>query len=495
MEESERRVRSGGILPFEIEEVEGTSPITSYAGLPLVAEAFRASGADRAIRQGPQTRPVRRKDAYSDVQMAESLCLLLAAGGDHIEDLEALRGEDGLGELLGYGIPSPTRAKEYLYAFDEAMGAAQGSHAQQGLFGGRVTDEEGPIEGLAAAVRATVAAAQLEGRCSEATIDLDASIVESEKRQAAMTYTGESGYQPTIAYWAEQEMVLYEEFRDGNVPAGKDVLRVLKRAVEALPEGVERISFRADTAAYDHDVLNWCRDESKITFGISADMTVELRKAIEALPGEAWELLDVKGEVARSWAEVEFIPSAPSVVKGRRPDRYLAVRLEKTQQKLFADGTSVKHFAVVTNDWDRPGPDVLVWQRQKAGTIEKLHDVLKNDLGAGVMPCGRFGANAAWLRLNVLTCNLLTLLRRHGLGEELRKARPKRLRFWVLCRAGLLVHHARSLMVRVKWGLRELVGRLAEARRALLRLSLHVEKARRQDGQPSHRKRGSPQPA
>jgi len=52
----------------------------------------------------------------------------------------------------------------------------------------------------------------------------------------------------------------------------------------------------------------------------------------------------------------------------------------------------------------------------EAGTVEKLHDVLKNDLGAGVMPRGRFGANAAWLRLNVLCYNLLTLIRRHGLA-------------------------------------------------------------------------------
>ena len=58
----------------------------------------------------------------------------------------------------------------------------------------------------------------------------------SEKREAARTYTGESGYQPTVTYWADQKMVLYEEFRDGNVPAGEGVLRVLRRAVEALPK-------------------------------------------------------------------------------------------------------------------------------------------------------------------------------------------------------------------------------------------------------------------
>ena len=54
---------------------------------------------------------------------------------------------------------------------------------------------------------------------------------------------------------------------------------------------------------------------------------------------------------------------------------------------------------------------------------------MKNELAAGVLPCGRFGANAAWFRLNVITYNLLSLMRRHVFPEALRTARPKRLRF------------------------------------------------------------------
>ena len=483
-----KRLRQGGILPFELEEELGVPRFSSFSGLPLVVEALRACGGQRAIEQGPPTRPRHRERGLSDAQMAESFCLLLAAGGECIDDFESLRDDVGLSDMVGYELPSPTRAKEYLYAFDEGMELSAAQGAQQGLFGGKVACERGPIEALAAAVRASLRAAQIEAPCREATIDLDASIIESEKREAAATYTGQRGYQPTLAYWAEQQMVLYDEFRDGNVPAGKDVLRVLRRAVEALPEGVEKVNFRADSAAYNHEVLNWCRDEAGIRFAISADMTVELRSAVEALPEGAWQFLETRGDTARWWAEVEFIPSAPSCKKARRPDRYVAIRLEPVQRELFADGSRRKHFAVVTNDWERPGPELLKWHRQKAGTIEKLHDILKNDLGAGVMPCGRFGANAAWLRLNVLTYNLLTIIRRHGLQEEhLQRARPKRLRLWVLCRAGQIVRHARSLMVRVIWRTRRLLGRIAAARRKLLELAWRVRRWERE--------RASPQPA
>jgi hypothetical protein len=78
-----------------------------------------------------------------------------------------------------------------------------------------------------------------------------------------------------------------------------------------------------------------------------------------------------------------------------------------------------------------------------------VHDVIKNELAGGVMPCGRFGANAAWLRLTVLTYNVLTALKRLALPPELITARPKRLRFLIFCTPGKLVHHARRTLLRL----------------------------------------------
>ena len=75
--------------------------------------------------------------------------------------------------------------------------------------------------------------------------------------------------------------------------------------------------------------------------------------------------------------------------------------------------------------------------------------MIKNELAGGVMPCGRFGANAAWLRLAVLTYNVLTALKRLALPAELIAARPKRLRFLIFCTPGKLVHHARRTLLRL----------------------------------------------
>jgi hypothetical protein len=66
-------------------------------------------------------------------------------------------------------------------------------------------------------------------------------------------------------------------------------------------------------------------------------------------------------------------------------------------------------------------------------------------LGQGVLPSKYFGANAAWLRLAVLSHNVRTAMKRLALPAELLTARPKRLR--VLPRR--LTHHARRMRLRL----------------------------------------------
>ena len=63
------------------------------------------------------------------------------------------------------------------------------------------------------------------------------------------------------------------------------------------------------------------------------------------------------------------MPSRASEKRDTAPYRYLAIRVRTRQGVLFGDGTSVKHFAVVTNDWETDGQALLTWHRGKAGTI------------------------------------------------------------------------------------------------------------------------------
>ena len=151
----------------------------------------------------------------------------------------------------------------------------------------------------------------------------------------------------------------------------------------------------------------------------------------------------------REWAEVPYVPGRRCEQRDARPCRYLAIRLRPPQGTLFGDGADVGHFAVVTNDWETAGDELVVWHRGKQGTIEHAHRLLKDELAAGVYPSAKHGADAAWLRLQVLTLDLLELLKAVALDADLRQARPKRLRFRVFTQFGRVVDHARATFVRV----------------------------------------------
>ena len=56
---------------------------------------------------------------------------------------------------------------------------------------------------------------------------MDARLVETEKHQALYSYKKYKAYQPLTTYWAEADLIVHSEFRDGNVPAGHQQLRVL----------------------------------------------------------------------------------------------------------------------------------------------------------------------------------------------------------------------------------------------------------------------------
>ena len=58
--------------------------------------------------------------------------------------------------------------------------------------------------------------------------------------------------------------------------------------------------------------------------------------------------------------------------------------------------------------------------------MEFGHGVQKNELGAGAMPSGKFGANAAWWRINALVHNLLELVKIMTDDERHANARPTR---------------------------------------------------------------------
>lgn len=456
--QNKKRSPASGEFLFEIDPEPLDERVTALGGVPLLLRASRSLDVPGSVARHLHLK--QRQRGFDEATYVESFLLLNAVGGECLEDFERLAEDPGLESMLGYRLPSPEAARKFLYQFHDEEKIDQ---AQQQLRLGEssyIPAESTALAGLGRVNRDVVR--ELGRRCGSvktATVDLDATVIESHKREAKTSYQGQPGYQPLLALWAELNVALAEEFRDGNVPAQQEPLRLTQRAFEALPETVQQYYFRGDSACYEKQLLNWLRDEQResgpqgmIGFAISVRMSAPLKQAIQQTPPQWWEPYREDPQVKLECAPILYNPDENEKAE-RTPLRYFAIRVRPKQQNLFADGSSEKYFAVVSNlGWGVK--KLLEWQREKAGTIEALHDVVKNELAAGVLPCGRFGANAAWLRLALLTHNVLTALKRLALPAELWRARPKRLRFLIFHTPGKMIRHARRQMLRLAraWG-------------------------------------------
>ena len=230
-----------GVLPYGVEVVEAADTVTARGGLALVVEAMRALGVSRAIKQQVHIR--QRARGRDEVAMIEALVMMLVAGGECLDDLAVLRADQGLCRLLEREVPSPDAARRFLYEFhDEGLivRARQQRAPEQVAY---IPEENAALRGLAQVNVHLLERVAAQGRSSKATLDHDATIQESHKRESLAHYKGGRGYQPAVIYWAEQDLVVADEYRDGNVPAGMENLRLIARGFASLPATVTAYAF------------------------------------------------------------------------------------------------------------------------------------------------------------------------------------------------------------------------------------------------------------
>jgi hypothetical protein len=441
--------------------------VTGHVGLPVALEAFHALGLAEACREELHLKERRR--GPSEAEWVEAMVGLHLAGGTRLADMDRLKEDDGLRRLWPVldGV-SARSGLDFLVRFDDPT--QEGSEPGKAV----IRPETPGLAGLARVNARLLAAVQRAHPVATATLDVDASIHPCAKRAALPTYEGGRGYQPVVAYWAEQRLIAADQFRDGNVPAAMGNPGFVRQALAALPPEVTERFVRGDTALYDHRLLREL-DRGGVGFAISADMSPQLAAASEAVPADQWAELRARdgspGEPGRRWAEVAYVPDEPAARKGERPFRYLAVQLPPTlRQKEFFEPAPPKYVAVVTNR-EGPGDALIHWHREKCGTVEHAHDWIKHDVGGRHFPSSVFGANAAWYRLAILALNLHRALATLALPDGWRRERLSTVRFRWLNRAGRVVRHARRYVVVLSHLAAGLLAVCLDARAALARLA------------------------
>jgi len=432
--------------PFVLDGRPLQEATSSHAGALSISRAYRSLGVPQLVGANLNLR--KRQRGFSEAQFIESISLLQAVGGECPEDMRLLLGDECLERGLGYELPSVTAVREFLERFhNKDLEKLRPKREVQKSFIFPSSDAVAALQQVQSGlVRRIAKLYEKQGQPQRvATVDQDATIIESHKEAAYYHYEDGRGYQPMVAVWAEADLVLADEFRDGNVPAKQDPLSCAKLAFAALPEGIQKRYFRGDSACHNDELVDWLKhpDRSaesggRIVFAVSAVMSEPLAKALREVKEPDWTTFGAKEDdgTLRQWAEVDFVPGEKSEHKDSQPLRYVGLRLLKPQGVLFKDGTDRHFHAVLTNEKQLDGGRLLDWHREKAGTVEHTHDEVKNGLAGGHVPSQRFGVNSAWFKISLLTYNIVSAIKGLCLEGEERTARMKRFRLLLIHVAG-----------------------------------------------------------
>jgi Transposase DDE domain group 1 len=387
--------------------------LTSQAGVVLLHDFAQRLGVEELLEEELSVKT--RERGYGEGQAIGSLVYNVVLGGEHLSDLEVLRGDHGTQELLAVdAVVAPTTAGEFL----------------RKVAIGDVHD----LQRVHLRLQERVRPQQQSASC---TLDLDSSIYEqvsTPKEGASKAYKGEIGYHPLFAFWAEEGELLFSHLRRGSAQTARNVRWFLRETVKRVPSGIPT-TLRADSGFYSKGVVEWCESHG-VAFTITADQTAPLLETVGAVPERSWRPLP---DYALS--EVAEVHSQPT--GWPQPDRCVVKRelAEKATGELYW-----KYHVVVTNDEARTAAAVRVWHLQHAD-MENAIKEHKSGFGLEKLPTQKFHANWAYLLIGQLAFNLVAWFKRLVLPPGYQRVTIKTLRHRLLNLAGKLVHTARRVFL------------------------------------------------
>ena len=390
--------------------------LTAQGGLALFGEYLGAMGISGLINHevpGPGSAA-----GYVPSSHVLPLVLMLAGGGRRLEDLRVLRHDDGLRCLLGQDeMPSSDASGDWL----RRMG----------------TDESGGLAGLHRVNRCVFRRLLRDDERTDFTLDIDATQIVAEKREARYTYKGEKGYMPLVGHIAENGLAIDHEFREGNAAPAAGNLEFVQACERAMPKDKKIKAVRADSAAYQAKVLNYCEETGKL-FAIGADQDAAVKAVIATIPQGAW----------KTFRDGEIAETVHCMNKTGKAFRLIVMRRAQ-EQDLFEDRSPYRYHAIASNRANEDAAATMEWYSQRGDASENRIKDLKVGFGMEYMPCGSFQANAVFFAIGVLTYNLYLGFRSDALGSGWERSQVQTVRWRLFQTAGKIVRHGRQTFLKI----------------------------------------------
>lgn len=389
--------------------------LSNRIGLPLIEEIIEHIDLRKAIDQKFPKPGSNRGIKASDY--ITTLVYMFIDGAVHLEDVNHLHSDEAFQEMLSeMQLPTSDAIGDWLRRVGSKQTERQLWEVMQRLLA--VVEKPGSI------------------------LDIDATIIQSEKGDAERTYKGNYGYQPLLGIIAENGMVVGSDFREGNASPQSGLVELIEQCRRNYSQEIKII--RSDSAGWQKQIVDYC-NENNLGFTISADQTTPVLEAVLSIPEDNWS--DAVGfdgiKEGYQIAQTEYCFGS----KKRKVRLVVKRELLKKQIDLFSN---YRYWIVATNlkeeDYDNYQ---IIKLHQGRGSMEKKIGELKHQINLNHLPMGQFNSNCLYFTIGLLAYNLLQLLKLVGLPEEYHHKTVKTLRYQLLKLAGKLVLHARYMILQI----------------------------------------------
>ena len=399
--------------------------LVANAGLALPFTLAEHLGLGTLLRQHVRLGQVKNSAGANPQIKAMTVIAAVLAGGEYIDDVKALKAGGGA-SVLGFAPAAASTTGSFLRAFT-AGHARQLDAVAEDLVQRAWDVGAGPKE-------------------PEVKLDLDSTVIETYglQKQGAKDFTykkGKRGYHPLLAVLAESGEVLHWRLREGKANAGRGAGSFARQALARLERaggvcGLGQIVVRTDSGFYAEKVVDACAAHGA-RFSISMRLQTSHHDLIASIPESDWQPIPYWKEGAASVAEIPYAPFGK-----KKTYRMIVRRVEMIQGgQMVLPGTHL-HLALLT---DREGDRLeLEADHRQHAVVEDAIKELKYGVALNHLPSGKFGANAAWLALNIIAYNLCRWLPRLA-GWMALCVKTLRQRF--LCVPGRLASSGRRLQL------------------------------------------------
>ncbi len=276
------------------------------------------------------------------------------------------------------------------------------------------------------------------------TIDIDATLIESNKESCFYTYEKFKGYCPLLSFEAEKGLCLLGEFRDGNKSPSDGIIKHIKY-IHKLLKKVNKIffKFRSDSAAYCHEIFDFCTDNG-ILFSVTADHYLAVISTIKSIPDCQWlpyyDAFGVK-------TDREFAVTVHTMNNSKYAFSLIVQRWKNPQPSLF-DSDDFCYHIIASNDFNSQ-PIHIIHDHNKRVNSENFIKEIKIGLGLESIPTNDTYSNSVYFAIGLLAYNL-SLTFKLFLPYAFQKSTIASLRFFLISIPGKVVYHGRQLFLKIK---------------------------------------------